>query len=47
MPLKQLHIIPEAFTKYMASSQATALKAVIQNYHLAVNCSEDIATTHL
>lgn len=47
MPLKQLHVIPEACIKYMASSQATALKAVIQNYHLAVNHLEDTAPTNI
>lgn len=47
MPLKQPHIIPEAHIKYMAPSQVTALKAVIQNYHLAVNDLENIAATNL
>lgn len=47
MPLKQLHVIPEACIKYMVPSQATALKAVIQNYHLTVNHLENITATNL
>lgn len=31
----------------MASRQATALKAVIQNYHLAVNHLENITVTNV
>lgn len=42
-----MHVIPEAYIKYMASSQATGLKAVIQNYHLVVNHLENIAATNL
>lgn len=38
---------PEARINYVASSQATALKVITQNYHLAVNHLENIAVTNL
>lgn len=47
MSLKQLHSIPEACIKYTVSSQATALKSVIQNYHLVVNHLENVTATNL
>lgn len=45
-PVKQLSF-PEACIKHMVSSQATALKAIIQNYHLAANHLENTAASTL